>query len=98
MTHQNDPPDDMPTQTVLKPLVLKALSSLGGKAHRQAFLAKAKALGGFTQAQLEKPTHSLGRRRQYRSELDYRLSWTLHHCHSDGDVRKLGGGFWALEK
>lgn len=88
--------DDMPTQHALKPLIERALRALGGRAHRQQVLARAKQLGGFSKAQLERPTHSLGKRRQYRTELDYRFSWALHGCHTDGSAVKLGKGFWAL--
>ena len=90
--------DDMPTQHALKPLIKRALRELGGRAHRRQLIARAKQLGAFSKAQLEKPTHSLAKRRQYRTELDYRFSWALHGCHADGAVVKLGEGFWALAK
>jgi hypothetical protein len=89
-------PDDMPTQHALKPLIKRALRELGGRAHRRQLIVRAKQLGAFSNAQLEKPTHSLGKRRQYRTELDYRLSWALHGCHTDGSVAKAGEGFWTL--
>ncbi len=89
-------PADMPTQQVLKPLIERALRDLGGKAHRREITERAKELGLFTRGQVERPTHSLGKRRQYESELDYRLSWAIHGCHKDGTIVKLGGGWWSL--
>ena len=88
--------DDMPTQHSLKPLIVRALRECGARAHRRRFLARAKQLGAFSRAQLEKPTHSLGKRRQYATELDYRLSWALTALHKDGTVAKLGNGYWRL--
>ena len=88
--------DDLPTQHALKPLIVRALRECGGPAHRRKFLALAKQLGAFSRAQLEKPTHSLGKRRQYPSELDYRFSWALTGLHNDGAVIKLGDGYWRL--
>jgi hypothetical protein len=88
--------DDMPTQHTLKPLIVRALRECGARAHRRRFLARAKQLGAFSRAQLEKPTHSLGKRRQYPSELDYRLSWALNGLREDGTVVKVGDGYWRL--
>lgn len=88
----------MPSSRSLVPVVERALQELGGRAHRTEIRDRAKQLGAFSPEQLAEPTRSLGKRRQYASEIDYRLSWALHHCHKDGTIEKLGRGYWRLSQ
>src|SRR3954451_15697912 len=88
---------EMPTITSLQPLIERALTDLGGHAHRTAIRDRVKRIGKFTKEQLAVPTHSLGKRRQYASEIDYRISWALYHCHRDGTVMPGDArAYWRL--
>jgi restriction endonuclease Mrr len=87
---------EYPHRDALKALLERALGDLGGRAHRSDLVKRAIELGNFSTEQLSEPTHSLGKRKEYRSELEYRLSWALTYARKDGTVEKVGGGYWQL--
>lgn len=85
---------DLPSARDLAELIVRSLDSLGGKAHRTDITTKALELGQFTPAQRAEPTHAVGKRGTYPTELHYRLSWGITHAHNNGDIERVAPSVW----
>ncbi len=89
---------DLPSARSLASLVVRALESLGGEAHRHAITEQALKIGGFSKAQLAEPTHATSKASTYPTELHYRLSWAITHAHNNGDVERVRPSVWRLSR
>jgi restriction endonuclease Mrr len=85
----------LPTSTALQSLTLRALRELGGEAERHAIKRRAIELGDFSPAQLARAAPP-SKRKQYPNQLEYRLSWALHHLNRQGAVERVRRGVWRL--
>jgi hypothetical protein len=85
----------LPGARALQDLVQEALTQLGGTAHRRALMQRALEIGGFSAEQRALPPPP-SKREQYKSQLDYRLSWALHHLHQSGAIERVEPSVWRL--
>lgn len=89
---------ELPSARSLAELVVRSLASIGGQGHRHDIIERALEIGNFTPAQLAEPTHAVGKRGSYPTELHYRLSWAITHAHNSGDIERVAPSIWRLTR
>ena len=85
----------MPTGSELQELILRALQSLGGSAHRTTIFRRVITLGAFTREQLAvaPPTTNQGR---FNNHIECLTSTNLSALKKKGYIDNVGGGDWVL--
>ena len=79
----------------LQRLIIRALRSLGGRAHRTMIFQRVTELGAFTREQLAVPPPATNRGR-FKNHIECLTSTNLSALKKKGIVDNVGGGYWAL--
>jgi hypothetical protein len=84
----------MPPASELRPLILRALDSLGGTAHRNALIRRTIELGAFTREQLAVPPPATNTGR-FANHISCLISTSISGLKKRGEITNIGGGRWT---
>ncbi|MDQ3647202.1 MAG: winged helix-turn-helix domain-containing protein [Actinomycetota bacterium] len=87
--------DSLPSNDWFQELVLRAVRELGGRAHRQEIVQRARDLGHFTEDQLAAPPPP-GNSGHFDDKIGFELSFALSHLKAAGQLANPERGYWSL--